>query len=699
MPANRRHLHWAQAKVYGALLCRARGLAELDIALVYYDVDSQLETLLVEHHTASELAQFLSETCHGFVVWANQEIAHREARNAALAALPFPHAAFRSGQRAMSEAVYKATLSGRCLLAQAPTGIGKTIGTLFPMLKAWPQRSLDKLFFLTAKTPGRGLALRALEALGAGERPKSGVGEGPDASAQCGRALPLRVLELVAKDKACEHPDKACHGDSCPLARGFYDRLPDARAAALGAGRLDKPALREVALSHQICPYHLGQELVRWVDVVVGDYNHYFDLNALLHGMTLADGWRIGLLVDEAHNLVDRARAMYSAELRRSALDALIARAPRSVRSPLNRLQRCWDGLATAQTTAYAVYDELPNTLLAALQNLTAAIGDHLLGQHESRVEPDPALLRWHFDVLVFLRLHESFGGHSLIDLTLSADSSGGDGLNGDSTWCLRNVVPAPFLKPRFATASASTLFSATLQPSVYYRDLLGVPDDARVVNVASPFDGAQLQVRVADDISTRWQRRDQSIAPIARLMNTQFAHAPGNYLAFFSSFDYLQRVADQLAHSHPGLPQWRQSRAMDEPARERFLDRFQAGGQGIGFAVLGGAFAEGIDLPGERLIGAFVATLGMPQWNPVNEQIRLRMQACFGDARGHDYTYLFPGLQKVVQAAGRVIRTTEDRGVVWLIDERYRRATVRQLLPAWWQLDAPHSTALPANA
>ncbi len=215
--------------------------------------------------------------------------------------------AFAAGQRELSEAVYKATLSGRCLVAQAPTGIGKTIGTLFPMLKAWPARALDKIFFLTAKTPGRGLALQALKTITGADR----------------RSVPLRVLELVARDKACEHPDKACHGESCPLARGFYDRLPPARAAALAAAELGKAALREVALAHQVCPYHLGQELVRWADVVVGDYNHYFDLNALLHGLTLTDGWRVGLLVDEAHNLVDRARSMYSAELRRSDLLAL----------------------------------------------------------------------------------------------------------------------------------------------------------------------------------------------------------------------------------------------------------------------------------------------------------------------------------------------------------------------------------------
>jgi Rad3-related DNA helicase len=189
----------------------------------------------------------------------------------------------------------------------------------------------------------------------------------------------------------------------------------------------------------------------------------------------------------------------------------------------------------------------------------------------------------------------------------------------------------------------------------------------------------------VAHGISTRYQERAGSLAPIATLMADQYHTRPGNYLAFFSSFDYLQQVADRFEQAHPDIPVWRQARRMSEPERSEFLARFALGGRGIGFAVLGGSFGEGVDLPGERLIGAFVATLGLPQLNPVNEQLRQRMQAMFG--AGYDYTYLYPGMQKVVQAAGRVIRTEQDRGVVWLIDDRFARADVKALLPAWWHV------------
>jgi Rad3-related DNA helicase len=257
----------------------------------------------------------------------------------------------------------------------------------------------------------------------------------------------------------------------------------------------------------------------------------------------------------------------------------------------------------------------------------------------------------------------------------------------GLSTLTLRNLVPAPFLRPRLQAAHTSTLFSATLQPMDYYANLLGLPEDCLRLEVDSPFAAAQLQVQIAGRISTRYADRQASLAPIVALMAVQYAERPGNYLAFFSSYEYLQQAFELLQREHPDLPCWAQSRRMGEGEQREFLARFSDSSQGIAFAVLGGAFSEGIDLPGRRLIGAFVATLGLPQINPVNEQIRARMQQLFG--AGYDYTYLYPGLQKVVQAAGRVIRTVSDQGVVHLIDDRYARREVQALLPRWWTLQA----------
>jgi Rad3-related DNA helicase len=665
MPDNHRHLHWAQVRVYGHLLCAQLGLDSVNLALVYYDIGNGLETVLRETRSADELRTIFEDQCRRFTAWAESEMRHRTARDAALAALRFPHPAFRPGQRQLAETVFRANAAGRCLLAQAPTGIGKTVGSLFPVLKAAPAQRIDKVFFLAAKTPGRQLALDAAQAIRAAA---------PD--------LPLRVLELTAREKACEHPNKACQGESCPLAKGFYDRLPAARQAALAVPVLDRAALRDVGLAHEVCPYYLGGEMARWTDVVVGDYNYYFDGGAMLYALAQANGWRASVLVDEAHNMVSRARAMYSSELERGALRLARAAAPPAVKKALTKLARAWGEIDAQTPMPWQQLPTPPEKFLTALTGATSAVND-FLAEHPGPLDAD--LQRFHFDALQFTRLAESFGEHSLCDVT-RAGTGGGRDAGADTTVSIRNVVPAPFLKARFADAHSVTLFSATLSPWHYFADLLGLPENTGWVDVESPFTAGQLAVHVARDISTRYAHRAASLLPIARLMAAQYASAPGNYLAFFSSFDYLDQAANLFAERYPEVPLWRQERRMSEIERAAFLDRFQPEGWGIGFAVLGGSFGEGIDLPGARLIGAFVATLGLPQLNPVNEALRARMQAMFG--AGYDYTYLYPGLQKVVQAAGRVIRTEADQGVVYLIDDRFDDPAVRALLPRWWQVD-----------
>ncbi len=676
VPANQLAVHWAQVKIYGWLLCEARGLAELEVALVYYDLGSQCETALPEQHSAEALRSFFEKLCQRFLDWAMQQITHRRHRDQCLRDLRFPHAEFRHGQRELAEAVYKANVSKRCLLAQAPTGIGKTIGTLFPALKAMPGQRIAKLFYLTAKTSGRQLALDALHFIrGHGGKPS------------------LRVLELVAREKACEHPDKACHGESCPLAAGFHDRLPQARQAAVVAQWLDRSAVRQIALAHSVCPYYLAQEMARWSDAVVGDFNHFFDLNAPLHGLAIQEGWRVSVLVDEAHNLVDRARLMYTAELRLSDLRAQKKAAPAALHRAIGSFQGSWSSLAGSTLDAYQVQEGLPAAFIIALQKLTTALGSHFA---EHPPAADSGLLPWYFELLRFQALAELHGPHSICDLTLDAfsgDDSGGRKRRAspDLAICLRNVVPAPLLEDRWTAVHSVTLFSATLTPAAHYIDMLGLPHSTACVEVASPFRSGQLAAHVVRSVSTRYRDRERSLDAVVAIIERQYREQPGNYLAFFSSFDYLRSAAQRLAALHPQIVTWLQSPRMSEAQRDEFLVRFTPSSCGIGFAVLGGVFAEGIDLPGARLIGAFVATLGMPQLNPVNEQFRLQIDARLG--HGYEHTYLYPGIRKVVQAAGRVIRTPEDRGVVYLIDDRYGRSAVQRLLPRWWAMQASDCT------
>lgn len=678
MPDNHRALHWAQALVYGHLHCQARGLAELNVALVYFDIGSRKETVLTQTHDAATLRTLFERQCERFLDWAMREAEHRRARDAALERMSFPHGAFRSGQRELAVAVYRAARDGRALMAQAPTGIGKTLATLFPVLKACGQGHVERVFFLTAKTPGRALALEAIDSLHRVD------GE-----------LPLRTLELVARDKACEHPENACHGESCPLARGFYDRLPAAREAALESRRLDRDTVRRAALAHDVCPYYLAQELARWCDIVVGDYNYYYDSSAMLHALTRINQWRVAVLVDEAHNMLERGRKMYTAEIEQVAFKAAGKNAPSVLKKPLQRLQREWNTLNREQTDAYQAYADVPERLLSAAQNLIGAVTDHLA---DAPLSLDDTLLRVFFDAVHFVSLSEQFGEHSVFDVHLGGRSGGGvgSGVGGGtaererrlSTLCVRNVVPAHFLAARHAAAHATVMFSGTFSPEQFYRDMLGLPEGTAAIDVEGPFRAQQLKIHVAAHVSTRWRDRERSLIPIVDLMARQYASRPGNYLGFLSSFDYLQRIAESMRARHPDVPIWTQAPGMDEAARDEFLARFKAGdstGCGIGLAVLGGAFSEGVDLVGDQLIGAFVATLGLPQVNEVNEAMRSKMDAKFGS--GYDYVYLYPGLQKIVQAAGRVIRTETDVGVLHLIDDRYRRAEVRRLLPRWWEV------------
>ncbi len=655
IPENRRQLHWAQLQTYGALFCRARAQAELALALVYFDLGSQTEVEMRQVYGAPELEQIFEQRCAAFAGWAEQEARHRVARDAALTRLAFPQPAYRAGQRGLAEAVYRAAARGRCLLAQAPTGIGKTVGTLFPLLRAMPAHGIDKIAFLTCKGTGRITALETLDALRAGT---------------AGQAL--RVLSLVPKEQACEHLDKACHSDACPLARGFYERLPAARAQAVALGDLDAAAQRRIALQHGICPYYLGQELLRWADVLVGDVHHLFDPKGQLWGLMQALDWKLAVLVDEAHNLVERARQMYSAELPASRLRNAAATAPAALRAPLQSLLQAGEDLAIYTDAPYAVLPEVPDAYVQTLQATTGAMAEHFQ-QHPLAVGP---LLELHFELQRFLKLVEALSEHSLFELHRAS---------ADLTLAVRNVVPACFLRQRFKALHSVTLFSATLAPPDYAIRLLGLPEDTAWIDVPPAFPAEHLCVRVAHGISTRFADRGRSLQRLVDLIARQFDAHPGNYLAFFSSFDYLEQAAARLAAHRPDIPQWRQSRGMGVPARQDFLARFQPQGQGVAFAVLGGVFAEGVDLPGPLLIGAFIATLGLPPVSPQQDQLQARLDQLFG--ADHGYADRVPALQKVVQAAGRVLRTPEDRGWLWLLDDRYRRADVAALLPPWWRI------------
>ncbi|XGA79732.1 ATP-dependent DNA helicase [Halomonas sp. CH40] len=676
--AGQHRLHWAQLKVYGALLCQRDGLDEVELRLVYVDISSHQETVEQACMTRAELMAELEALCRRFKAWHRQEQQHRGERDQALQQLRFPFADFRPHQRSLSETVYKAASTQRTLLLEAPTGLGKTLGVLFPALMAMPAQQLDRLFVLTARTTGREPVLASLQQL-----VDTSISSTASAS-----PLPLRIVELTAKEKACEYPDRACHGDSCPLASGFFDRLPAAREAAAKARWLTRQRLQQLAAEHAICPYYLGQEMARWSDVVVGDVNHYFDRQALLYGLTRQNRWRVMPLVDEAHNLVERARGMYSARLRQADVSSAKRAAPKSLASTFEALQRAWRRLIKTYDSEQAsdepltrYLEEVPSELNRALQRL---VNDLTAYMTEHAVVPELQTLL--FDALGFMRLMDDFGEHSLCSVTLVSrqNRQGGRARPGRlATLAIDNVVPGDLIAERFKAAHACVLFSATLTPTRFYRDLLSLPPRTVAQTIASPFRAAQVEVRYPR-ISTRYRDRERSLAPIAQRVSRQYAAQPGNYLIYLSSFAYLQRLQHHLAAVDPSLPLHAQQAGMREAEREAFIEVFRRQRGVVGLAVLGGVFAEGIDLPGDALVGVYIATLGLPPFGHFQQAQAARLQARFG--QGDDDTYLYPGLQKVVQAAGRVIRSPDDNGLIELLDDRFTAPKLQALLPGWWK-------------
>ena len=661
IPDNKKTVQWAQLKLYAWMLCEAEERASLDLALVYVNIDSGEEILECQTCSAQELQQFFDSCCQTYQDWIVQEAAHRDARDSQLHNLAFPYDNYRPGQRALAESVYKTVALGTALCVEAPTGLGKTLATLFPSLKAMATKKLDRLFYLTARTPGRALALDALKQLAVTD---------------------IRVLELVALEHVCLYPDRSCQGDSCPLAKGFYDRLPDARQAAVSRQWLDQAGVSDIAATHDICPYFLSQEMAHWSDVVVGDYNYFFDLHAMLLSLVGVYDWKAVVLMDESHNLVDRARSMYSASLDRKQLLAVKRVSPTPIKKALEALNKKLRALSkNLPESTYEVVTETPDVLLASMQQVVQAV---LTTAAQPTADPlAPEVLDLFFQVLHFTDVLELFGLDYVFDLERDAD------FKKRERYQLRNLVPGPQLAARYEKAHAVIQFSATFRPWSYLQDILGHADDSRYMQVPPHFSSDQLQVYTSRQVSTKYHDRQSSLPALVDIVGQQIAAHPGNYLVYFSSFAYLTQFEAAFVARFPDVALQRQHSGMAAHNRQQFLERFHQGEPILALAVLGGIFGEGIDLVGEKLIGAFIVTLGLPQWNPVNEQLKQRLQQRYG--KGYLYAYLYPGLQKVVQAAGRVIRTDADQGFVYLLDTRFNDADIRQYLPSWWHISDLH--------
>lgn len=659
--------HWAQGQVYAFIYAEQNNLPAARVQLTYYQIDEELTLRFSHDYTRQQLAEIVTGLLVQYAPWACRAALWKTARIGSLAAMRFPFEDYRPGQRAMLTAVYKTCTEGGQLLCQAPTGIGKTISVLFPALKAMGEGG--PVFYLTARGTTRAAAEQALATL---HRANPG--------------LTLRSITLTAKEKICLTDTHECTPEACPYANGYYDRIKEALWETLDTDTLTAQTLSDAARKHTVCPFEMGLDLSLWCDVIIGDYNYLFDPVVSLKRFFDSAGDYL-FLVDEAHNLPDRARDMHTESLLKSQFAGakkLLGKGKSRLKAAIQKVnnallewrRRCEEEGGSAKTLIRPERDEELDRLLSRLCEPLEA----WLDEHRTPDETHAALLQLYFDVRAWLRVAETFDEH----FVLQAMAFGSDVRL--TQLCLD---PSAFLQQNFALGRAAVLFSATLAPPSYYKDLCGL-SDARAVALKSPFPQRNFALYCACDVSTRYRDRDAACARVADYLAGMVGAKTGNYIAFFPSYLYLDKVRDVFEQRHPDIPVLIQQSALDEAGREAFLARFTPDPEQslLGFAVLGGVFGEGVDLAGTRLIGAAVVGPGLPQVGARQEQLRDYFERTRGS--GFDYAYRYPGMNKVLQAAGRVIRTPQDRGVVLLIDDRFSAPDYRRLMPPHWSHFTP---------
>lgn len=670
--------HEAQGLCYGCLLARREGLASVEVLLTLFrEGDGETRTVR-QLKTASELEAF----CAGLlerVVWRARYTAERATvRLPSAADCRFPYRTLRRGQETLLEECYRDIRHGKRLFAEAPTGIGKTISTLFPAVRALGQGSCDRIFYLTAKASTRREAFRAAR----------------DIYTAGGQ---LRTVILTAREQIC--PNEAAHGDPagisshcnpalCPRAVGFYDRCPAALCELIDRQNgFTRTVVEETAERYGICPYELQLELSVFCDIIICDYNYVFDPMVYLRRFFAVEPVpeRYVFLVDEAHNLGDRTCAMYSAELSLSTAEeawrAIGADSgeedPDALRTlilSLRALRRlCREGAERDENGVshgfYINRGEM-SELAVQVDTCRSAIERFAAGK-----EVPPAVLTLRAALKKYSVVSEFYDSHFLTFLERHGR---------ELTVRLICLDPSRVLDRVMRRAKAAVLFSATLTPPDYFSDILGGGKDAVRLSLPSPFDPANFCIAAVTGISTRFEDRDKSARKIAACIAATVSGKRGNYMVFFPSYDYSGRVLAAFRERYPSVTVIEQARGMGQAGREAFLAEFADDGKlRVGFCVLGGSFSEGVDLPGGRLIGTVVVGVGLPGLS--SERNILREYYDENGEPGYEYAYTYPGMNRVLQAVGRVIRREDDRGVAVLIDDRYREDRVRRLFPVHW--------------
>jgi Rad3-related DNA helicase len=658
--------HLGQAKCYAHMYIKSLDSPPetVTVQLTYFHLESEEIQRYRRQFSTVELEDFFNDLMQKYGLWLRFEYDWKITRNASIQEATFPFPTFRKGQREFAAAAYRTIVAKKKLYAAAPTGIGKTLSALFPSVKAMGEGKAEKIFYLTAKTVTRTVAQDAVLLMAE-------------------KGFRFKALTLRAKDKICPHGVRNCTPDFCPNAKGHFDRINDAVWNVINAADLITPAvITEYAQKHRVCPHEFALDVSLWCDLIVGDYNHVFDPGAYLRRFFNSyDGRDYIFLIDEAHNLADRVRDMYTASLRKNALshvrrqlkgkDALTA----AVRKNMRQINAYLKDLQEENENSRAE-DEQDSVFKALVSMLHGAVGEWLAAKKNDAHETFGEVLDLYFELDMFLMVSEIYDRHftTLIEIR-----------GNDLTVSLFCLDPSRLIAEGLSRSIASVLFSATLTPLPYYREILGGNADDPVISLPSPFDPQRQRIVIHSGISTKYTVREQSYEPIATAIYEAVSAKKGNYLVFFPSYAYLNEVFLRFDKKYAHVQTLVQQSNMAEDDREDFLAQFDAENDEtlVGFTVLGGIFSEGIDLKGDRLIGSIIVSLGIPMINLRQDKIRDYFNEKNG--QGYDYAYVYPGMNKVLQAAGRVIRTETDEGIVMLIDSRFNTKKYRDLFPVHW--------------
>jgi DNA excision repair protein ERCC-2 len=656
-------LHWAQAQCYAYMYAGQYDLSGVSIHLTYYHLDSRTEKTFERHFTLAELETFFRDLITSYLDWYKKVQAWEARRDQSIQQLEFPYADYRPGQRDMAVAVYRAIRSNDRLYVQSPTGVGKTIAALFPAVKALGQGLAARIFYLTAKTSGRRVAEKALDDMRQAN-------------------LYFRSVTLTAKEKICFCPLANCDPEECVFARGYFDKVKSALEELDHYQAFTRPVIEEIARQYEICPFEFSLDLALWVDCIICDYNYAFDPRVYLHRFFDFDTEPYVFLIDEAHNLPDRARAMYSAELdKRTVLNlqhTLKQNLPKLVKKlkAINKILLEIRKACEAEGRDVLIESEPPKKLLKAIREFSQMAEDWLSLNQPAEFRQE--LLEFYFLCSNYLRTADYFDTFYVSYF----ERQGQTDLKA-KLFCLD---PAPMLAIPLERSQSTVFFSATLLPMDYFTKLLtgDVEHPRRIFQ--SPFPQENVCLLIHNKISTKYAQRADSYAAVASAIETICSTHVGNYLVYFPSHLYLAAVLELLKERLPERQLLVQDRAMTEAERENFLAQFSNSNQEtlVGLAVMGGIFGEGIDLVGERLIGVVVVGVGIPQLGLERDLIKEYFDHQNGSGFANAYQY--PGFNRVQQATGRLIRTETDRGIIVLIDERFTHGRYRHLFPSHWR-------------